>query len=107
MKHQDAPGLPMSRSMGDSVAASVGCSAEPEVRVHALQSEDKFIVLASDGVWEFISNLECVKVLAPFYDRGDCGGAADELVREANARWRKEEEVIDDITCTVIFLNTA
>ncbi len=46
----------MARSFGDLVAASVGVSPEPEVLDFELDSDDKFIVIASDGVWEFLSN---------------------------------------------------
>ena len=46
----------MARSFGDLVAASVGVSPEPEVLSFDLQPDDKFIIIASDGVWEFLSN---------------------------------------------------
>lgn len=48
----------MSRSLGDRVAHSVGVSSAPEVMEFHLKREDKFIVIASDGVWEFLSNEE-------------------------------------------------
>ncbi|CEM13721.1 unnamed protein product [Vitrella brassicaformis CCMP3155] len=105
LKDQDAPGLAMSRSMGDSVAASVGVTAEPEIKIFTLTSEDKFIVLASDGVWEFIDNEEVVKIVSPFHDKQDPQAACDALVKESNQRWRAEEEVIDDTTVIVVFLN--
>lgn len=46
----------MSRSLGDQVAASVGVSSIPEIFEYQLTVNDKFIILASDGVWEFIDN---------------------------------------------------
>jgi serine/threonine protein phosphatase PrpC len=46
----------MSRSIGDSVAAQVGVISEPEVLQVELTREHKFLILASDGVWEFISS---------------------------------------------------
>jgi len=46
----------MARSFGDLVAASVGVSPEPEVLNFDLKTQDKFIIIASDGVWEFLSN---------------------------------------------------
>ena len=52
------PGLAMSRSIGDFVAHSVGVSPNPEVIKFELQPDDKFIVIASDGVWEFLTNEE-------------------------------------------------
>ena len=32
-----------------------GVHATPEVRVHHLTEKDKFMVICSDGVWEFLS----------------------------------------------------
>ena len=64
---QDAPGLAMSRSLGDFIAHSVGCSQYPEVKRFELQAEDKFIIIASDGVWEFLSNEMIAKIVWPYY----------------------------------------
>lgn len=46
----------MSRSFGDQAAAEVGVNAIPEITEMNLIEADKFMILASDGVWEFISN---------------------------------------------------
>ena len=54
--HEDIPGLAMSRSFGDQAAAEVGVNAIPEITEMNLIESDKFLILASDGVWEFISN---------------------------------------------------
>ena len=40
----------MSRSIGDLVSSEVGVICVPEIIVHELDSSDKFIILASDGV---------------------------------------------------------
>jgi len=58
LEKEDIPGLAMTRSFGDEVAARVGVVAEPEILELDLGQEDKFMVLASDGVWEFITNDE-------------------------------------------------
>jgi serine/threonine protein phosphatase PrpC len=95
----------MSRSIGDFVAASVGVSAEPEFFETELVEEDKFLVIASDGVWEFISNEEAVNIIYPFWMQGNPEGACDKIVKESVAHWKKEDEVIDDITVVIVFLN--
>jgi serine/threonine protein phosphatase PrpC len=46
----------MSRSFGDYVASTVGVSSEPEIIHHKMDSKFAFLVVASDGVWEFFSN---------------------------------------------------
>ena len=65
--NENIPGLAMSRSFGDHCAAQVGVIADPEVSEMNLSEKDKFIVIASDGVWEFLSNDEVVRIIEPFY----------------------------------------
>jgi len=105
LKEDDIPGLAMSRSYGDQVAASVGVIAEPEIKEWKFSKDDMFFVIASDGVWEFIESEECVNMIKPFYLNNDIQGASEFLVNESTKRWRKEEEVIDDITLVLVFLN--
>jgi serine/threonine protein phosphatase PrpC len=105
LKSEDVPGLAMTRSFGDGVAHSVGCNAEPEMSEYTFTKEDKVVVIASDGVWEFLENIDVAKIVYPFYLQKNAEGAAENLVRASFKRWRKEESVIDDITCIVIFLD--
>ncbi|KAE8887374.1 hypothetical protein PF005_g19873 [Phytophthora fragariae] len=114
----DMPGLAMSRSFGDAVAKTVGVTAEPDVTiVERLQfsstdadSKDgerpaAFAVLASDGIWEFMSTDECIDfVAACIVEKGmSPQEACTALVEEACDRWDAEEDVIDDITAAVVF----
>ena len=46
----------MTRSLGDRLAHKVGVSSYPEIESRYLTKVDKMIVLASDGLWEFLSN---------------------------------------------------
>ena len=57
----------MSRSLGDYVAQSVGVIPEPgkffylfifalEINVYDIKATDRFFIIASDGVWEFLTN---------------------------------------------------
>lgn len=38
---------------------AIGVVAEPEIKEFKLSKADKFMILASDGVWEFISSEVC------------------------------------------------
>jgi serine/threonine protein phosphatase PrpC len=105
LKRGDAPGLAMARSFGDTVAASVGCIAEPEVMVRKCEPSDKALIMGSDGVWEFIPSDEACRIAGPHLERGDAAKAVDELMDVATKRWRQSEEVVDDITCLVALLN--
>ena len=103
LKNEDIPGLAMSRSFGDEVAASVGTISEPEIEEYEITEDDKFIIIASDGIWEFISSQECVEFIKDFYEKKDLKGCLKFLLNESSKRWIKEEEVIDDITAVLIF----
>ena len=46
------PGLAMSRSLGDSVLDDLGVFPDPEVYTRAVKPKDRFLVIASDGVWQ-------------------------------------------------------
>ena len=48
----------MTRSVGDSIAASVGVTWEPEFLEYELDSKDKIVVIATDGVWEFLESVD-------------------------------------------------
>lgn len=77
----------MARSFGDYVASQVGVISDPQVFSHELSDQDKFMVVASDGLWEFITNEEVIEMVAPFYSKNDPDGACDKLLKEAVASW--------------------
>ena len=103
LKNSDIPGLAMSRSFGDEIGHTVGIIATPEVREFKLEGNEKFMIIASDGVWEFISSQQCVDIIKEYYEKGDAEGGVDAIVKESVKRWRNEEETIDDITAIVVF----
>ena len=47
----DIQGLAMSRSLGDNVSKPYGVTHRPEIIKIGADKRDKFILLASDGVW--------------------------------------------------------
>ena len=104
LKEDNVPGLAMSRSFGDEVAHTVGVISQPEIFEYNFINEDKFILIASDGIWEFISSDECVNIVKDYYLKDDIEGALNYLYKESSKRWIMEEEVIDDITLIIMFL---
>lgn len=99
----DVPGLAMSRSIGDEVSQTVGVTSIPEISKHQIVGDDVFAVWASDGVWEFISDESAIKLLWKYKD--NLQEAANQLAEESTKQWRKEEEVIDDITLVLVQFN--
>jgi serine/threonine protein phosphatase PrpC len=104
LKNKDLPGLAMSRSFGDKIASSVGVIAEPTITKTDLTRNDKIIVIASDGVWEFLSNDQVIEIVSIHYENDDPKAAVEDLIHCATDRWKEKEDVIDDITAVVIFL---
>eukprot|EP00929_Paragymnodinium_shiwhaense_P021856 TRINITY_DN14135_c0_g1_i1.p1 TRINITY_DN14135_c0_g1~~TRINITY_DN14135_c0_g1_i1.p1 ORF type:complete len:265 (+),score=69.38 TRINITY_DN14135_c0_g1_i1:558-1352(+) len=101
------PGLNMSRCLGDIVGhVQCGVTCEPEVLERSIGPEDNILLLCSDGVWEFISPLEAVKMVNQF-PPAKAQKAADKLAKQAWDRWMQEEHgtVVDDITVVLVHLH--
>ena len=103
IKEEEVPGLAMTRSFGDRVAASVGVISEPEIKEFDFTEDDKYMIIASDGIWEFISSQECIDIIKSYYESNDLKGCCEYLYQESSKRWLKEEEVIDDTTLILVF----
>jgi len=127
------PGLCVARCLGDLNAARVGLIPTPEVCLHTVQPEDQFLILASDGVWEFVDNDEAVRIVEHFHSKGlpaidackyliakaarALGGYAPPsqwcipslrryLIAKAALCWRRfEGDYRDDITAIVLYLS--
>ncbi|KAG2291034.1 hypothetical protein Bca4012_054742 [Brassica carinata] len=92
-------------------------SAEPSVTVHRLEERDKFIICASDGLWEHMSNQEAVEMV----QNHPRNGIAKRLVKVALQEAAKKREMRysdlkkiergvrrhfhDDITVIVVYLD--
>ncbi|CAD8132359.1 unnamed protein product [Paramecium octaurelia] len=105
LKTEDIPGLAMSRSFGDKVAASCGVICEPEILTYKIQEGDLFMVLASDGVWEFLSNEQVIDMIYPYYAQDEGNAACVRIVKESIKLWKLNDTVIDDITVVIVFFN--
>ncbi|CAA6656020.1 unnamed protein product [Spirodela intermedia] len=93
-------------------------SGEPSIHVQALQPYDQFLIFASDGLWEHLSNQEAVDIVR----RHPRNGSARRLVKAALQAAAKKREMRysdlkkidrgvrrhfhDDITVVVVFLDS-
>lgn len=119
---EEGPGIAMSRSLGDFQAKKIGLISIPEIDHLWLKTRDKFVVLASDGVWDVMSSAEVVGfVLRQEADWLNENTVAEKLCLEARSRWENHIEKkifsnkvgdfptakngIDDITCIIAFFN--
>ena len=106
MKDKDMPGLAMTRSFGDYFGSTAGVISEPEVSEYVFKPEDKFIVLASDGLFEFMESQEVVDIIKDYYEKNDIVGCCEYLYKESTRKWiQEEEDTIDDITMILVFFD--
>ncbi|KAK7357883.1 hypothetical protein VNO80_17180 [Phaseolus coccineus] len=93
-------------------------SSEPSTSVHHLQPHDQFIIFASDGLWEHLSNQEAVDIV----QNSPRSGSARRLVKAALQEAAKKREMRysdlkkidrgvrrhfhDDTTVVVVYLDS-
>ncbi|KAH0927397.1 hypothetical protein HID58_019653 [Brassica napus] len=92
--------------------------AEPAISVHKIHPEDQFLIFASDGLWEHLSNQEAVDIV----NTNPRNGIARKLIKTALREAAKKREMRysdlkkidrgvrrhfhDDITVIVVFLDS-
>jgi len=98
-QHGMYPGTAFTRSIGDMVAEKIGVTADPEVLVKALSPSNPFLVIASDGVFEFLSSQSVIDMVAHFDNPYD---ACVAIVSESYRLWLQYETRTDDITIIIV-----
>ena len=97
------PGLAMSRSIGDFIATSVGVIPNPEIIEYNLNKGSKYMIIASDGIWQYMSNEKVMSIGNQYYPVREPIDMCNELVREADNCWDNQGIPTDDITLLVIY----
>ncbi|XP_076887527.1 protein phosphatase 2C and cyclic nucleotide-binding/kinase domain-containing protein-like isoform X1 [Bidens hawaiensis] len=93
------PGTAFTRSIGDSIAETIGVVANPEIVALDLTPDHLFFVVASDGVFEFLSSQAVVDMVSSYTDPRDACAA---IVAESYRLWLQYETRTDDITVIVV-----
>ena len=104
-KEEGGIGLALTRSFGDEILSKYGIICEPEIKEYYLSIDDKFIIIATDGLWEYISSKECIDIVKKFFLKSDIKEAGNYLYKEASKRWITQQDVVDDITIILIFFD--
>ncbi|CAH8309890.1 unnamed protein product [Eruca vesicaria subsp. sativa] len=101
----DSPGLAMARAFGDFCLKDFGLISVPDVSFRRLTEKDEFIVLASDGIWDVLSNEEVVAIVASAPSRS---AAARALVESAVRAWRYKYPTskVDDCAAVCLYLDS-
>ena len=100
---KDYPGLAVSRSIGDLKAKKLGVISEPGIMEYDLNISTKYIIVCSDGVWEFLNNQTVMNIGKQFYLENNAAQFCQELVTRSFKEWQKSELIVDDITAVVAF----
>ncbi|XP_020274580.1 probable protein phosphatase 2C 48 [Asparagus officinalis] len=91
----------MSRAFGDYCIKDFGLISVPEVTKRMVTDRDQFIILATDGVWDVISNEEAIQIVSSAIDKGK---SAKKLVECAVRAWKRKRRGIAVDDCTAICL---
>ncbi|PIA29898.1 hypothetical protein AQUCO_05800167v1 [Aquilegia coerulea] len=105
LPNNDSPGLAMARAFGDFCLKDFGLISVPEISYRRITEKDEFIVLATDGVWDVLSNKEVVDIIAAAPSRSY---ASRFLVETAVRAWRLKYPTskIDDCAVVCLFLDS-
>ncbi|KAK7344258.1 hypothetical protein VNO77_13669 [Canavalia gladiata] len=102
---EESPGLAMSRAFGDYCIKHYGLISVPEVTQRNITTRDHFVVLATDGVWDVISNQEAVDIVSS----AERTESAKRLVECAMHAWKRKRRGIamDDISAICLFFHSS
>ena len=76
LRDDDLPGLAMSRSLGDTEGKKAAISSDADVYTYTLTRHDAFLIVASDGLWEFTSPADVAGVVSATHARAAAAAAA-------------------------------
>ena len=84
----------MTRCLGDMAAQKIGVSPIPgkytflfsdcvELKIHDLELDDQIIIIATDGIWQYMTNQNVAAIAQAHFDQGAAEAAANAIVRRA------------------------
>jgi len=101
IKHQRVDLLMVTRSIGDK-ELTPAILPQPEVHEYVRAGDERFLVVASDGLWDVCSSDEVLQVIDGTVGTADAVAAA--LVNYAIVQYWQQGIPADDITVTVVGL---
>ncbi|KAK2974284.1 hypothetical protein RJ640_016770, partial [Escallonia rubra] len=105
LPNNDSPGLAMARAFGDFCLKDFGLISVPEISYRCLTEKDEFVVLATDGIWDVLTNKEVVDIVASAPAHSF---AARALVESAVRAWRCKYPTskVDDCAVVCLFFDS-
>ena len=103
MRGEDFPGLAMSRSIGDIESKKIGVIPNPQFIEYNISEETKYMIICSDGIWEFMSNKKVMEIANEYYLNNDSKGLCKCLYETSVKYWNEAQCYLDDITAIAVF----
>jgi Serine/threonine protein phosphatase len=97
--------IAMTRSIGDKIMKKVGVSDQADIFHRRLEKHDKFLIIASDGIWDVLTSSEAVSIVSSVLSLNKSEVACKTLVEQATKRWKKIGNCVDDISVVIVFIN--
>lgn len=96
-KGKEIPGLAMSRSIGDLAGHKAGIIHQPGIEWLDFQKDD-LLLCCSDGVWEFLSNVEALNIVLQVGKKNAADGV-QKLSAESRRLWLAEADLSEQTLC--------
>lgn len=98
------PGLAVSRALGDHCMKDFGLISVPEVSRRTITKLDQFLIVATDGIWDVLSNEEAIGIVSSTPNKDQ---AAKRLVNFAVKMWNQKRKnlAMDDISAICLFFH--
>lgn len=98
----NVPGLAVSRTFGDLIGHECGVVETPQISFKNIDSQDEFIIVGSDGVFDVMNSVEIVGYVFERIDEVGRERISEEIVEECRKRWElinkyKNETMVEKI----------
>ena len=102
MPGKSFPSTRFTRSICDSALEEIGIVSDPNVVSCDLTANDDILVIASNGVFEFLTNQEIINICSVCHDPLQ---ASEAVTKATYGKWIEHTNRCDDITVIVCFLS--
>ena len=93
----------MSRCIGDIDSKKIGIIPNPEIIEYNINDKTKYMIIGSDGIWEFMDNEEVMEIANEYYLDNDVKGLCKCLYETSVDYWNEADYYLDDITAIAVF----
>lgn len=97
-RNKVSPGLAMSRSIGDFDGKKIGIISTPDIKEYQLNKGTKFLVICSDGIWDFLNNRDILNIGKKIYEKKSAEFLCKKIIKASEKFWEKKFKGKDDIT---------